>query len=470
MPVTGLRSRFFAIILTVLLIVTAGAVYLYAIFLQQERLALIDQQVRETAAALVDSQLGDFRKIDFDQADEIISEELGESRIGKFFIIRNSAGETIFESSSAQLLPIAEVPKDQKWFKITTKGKFIRGLNLKLPRFPDRTLQVGIMLEESIVNPSYFSKNSFVFVSVVLVLGLIASFLLTSFLLHPIALLSRFLSEITSASHRQTLLPNVPDYVAKNPDLNSSDEFERVTAGLNELINKVNKNYQFSRLWAYQMAHELKTPLSLANMEIEKLQKRLNLSPTDTEDLTSENLRISETINSFLGWAELENSSSLKHLFMNQLSSCVKSVVERMNKNNYNIVLELKENVTIPANPQHLEQLIQNLIQNAINYGGSNPVTIRILDNELQIEDCGPGISDEVVARLGEPFNRGSHLSSTIKGHGLGLAWVMSICRLYGWKITFLNQNPGALISVKFKSDFFEFPTIKHNFKPLDKL
>lgn len=462
MPVTGLRARFFAIILAVLMVVTTGSVYLYSIFLREERLKLIDQQVRETAAVLLNSELADLadlRKIDFAKADEIISEELGESRIGKFFIIRNSHGDTIYESGSAQLLPVTDIPKDQRWFQITKNSKFIRGLNLELPRVPDRTLQVGLLLDESLVNPSYFSQSSLTFLGVVFFLGLIVSLLLTSFLLRPIARLDRFLTDVTTATRRQTVLPPVPRDVMKDPRAQSRDEFERVIAGLNALIEKINKNYQFSRLWAYQMAHELKMPLARAGIEIERLQKRFKISDDDVGDLTSENRRISETINSFLSWAELENSAQQRHLFMNRLAPIVQGSVERVEKGaepSIQIRLNVHADPMIPANPQHLEQLVLNLLQNAVFHGAGGDVVVDVHEGKLVIEDRGPGMPEDVIARLGEPFNRGQAATAGVKGHGLGLAWVVSVARLYGWEVRFEAVNPGTRVTLSFENQRFE--------------
>lgn len=451
MQAIGLRNRFFITILFVLFIITMTSVYLYSLFLQRERMALIDQQVRETAAALVDSQLGDLRKIDFDKADDIISEELGESRIGKFFIIKNANGETIFESASARLLPIAEIPKDQQWFEIPIKDKILRGLNLKLPRFPDRTLQVGLVLDDKLIQPTYLSQTSILFLLAVFFLGLIVSFFSTSYLLRPIGSLDIFLSEITSTLKSNTLLPLVPSSVIKNPKLSSSDELERVVAGLNLLITKLNKNYQFSRLWGYQMAHELKTPLSRIGMEIEKIQKRNNLSSEEVLGMTHETARIAETINSFLGWAELENSSQQKHLFMNRLTDVINDALNTISGASNRVLLIDSQNTLVASNPTHLGQVVQNLIINAIKHSGANSnIILRAFDNELQVEDNGPGISKDVMDRIGEPFNRGVSMSEDSKGHGLGLAWVTSICRHYGWSISFTQRNPGTQISIKF--------------------
>lgn len=456
MLATGLRSRFFGIILIVLLVVTTGAVFLYSAFARRERMTLIDQQVRETAAALVDSELGELRKVDFDKAEEIIADELGESQIGKFFIMRNGKGETMFESRNAELLSLDDVSRDSQWFEKTVNDQFIRGLNLRLPRIPDRLLQVGVVIDESIVNPSYFSSTSLIFIAVVLVLGLVASLLLTSFLLRPIAMLERFLSEVTMTSRRQVLLPKVPTTISAAPDRESSDEFTRLIANLNALIEMVNRNYQFSRLWAYQMAHELKTPLSLASIEIEKLEKRRSLPPSEVSEIQNEIRSISDTVTSFLSWAELENSSQKKRMFFNRLSKVSTEVARRFRDQQDRIQFidesgPVSSDSVVLCNPQHLEQLIQNLVQNAINHATPHSVIrISVRDRELVVEDEGPGFPTDVLGRIGEPFNRGDSSKLDTKSHGLGLAWIKSVCRLYDWDVDFANTGDGARVTVRF--------------------
>ena len=442
MPAIGLRSRFFAIILFVVAAVMTASVLLYSAVLRRERMSLIDQQVRETATALVDSELGDLRKIDFDEAEDLISEELGGSRIGKFVVIRNAAGQVIFQTASARLLPISQFPQDPQWFEYRNNGKYIRGLNLKLPRIPDRFLQVGLLLDESIVDPDYFSAATLFFAACALLAAVVVSFLLTSFLLRPIANLERFLTEMNETSRRQSLLPLVPATIVAEPDPKSHDEFERMVANLNSLIVKVNKNYQFSRLWAYQMAHELKTPLSIANVEIERIQKRLGLSGSEFADLNFENQKIAQTISAFLAWAELENSTAPQTLFATRLGEVVKNVARRLDPQGLRLHLSIQGEALLACNPHHIEQLLQNLMRNALIHGAPEAaVQVQVNGLQLRIRNEGPSIPVEVRERLGEPFNRGVVRDPGVKGHGLGLAWVVSVCRLYDWKIDFQSQD-----------------------------
>ncbi|MBI2519214.1 MAG: HAMP domain-containing histidine kinase [Bdellovibrio sp.] len=450
-----MRRRFFLTILAVLLIVTAGSIYTHSIFLKQERLRLIDQQVRETASALVGSELADLRKINFEEADAIISEELGESRIGKFFIIRNAQDEIIFKSTSAQVLSITEIPRKPQWIQLNSNGKYLRILNLQLPRFQDRTLQVGLVLDENLTAPNYFSLSSVAFIAMVLAIGFFATLFLTSFLLKPIARLENFISKVSDQSRTNPLLPSVPSDILSDSNATSHDEFNKMVTGLNVLISKVNMNYQFSRIWGYQMAHELKTPLALLNMEIEKLQKRTQLGQSEMQGVLGEVGKMSETIGSFLSWAELENSSPQKHLFVNRLGSITLSICDRVQRNFPNrIVLNIMSDPVVISSPQHLEQLLSNLVLNALSYSPlSTHVMVNITSDSLSVCDSGRGIPRQVLERLGEPFNRGESGQGRTKGHGLGLAWVNSVCRLYSWDLKIASTGHGTNISITFPGD-----------------
>jgi signal transduction histidine kinase len=429
--------------------VTTCAIFAFIILLKKEKEYFINQQVREVAEALIDSQQGDLRKINFEDANAIVSEELGNSPINKFFIIQDEKGTPIFKSTEAKLLPIP-IPKDKLWFETIIAGKYIRALNLQIPRFPDRSLQVGIVTDEAYVQIQFLSKTSFLFSVTVLILGLLVSFFSTSYLLRPLANLDVFLQKISKSSENKVVLPNLPSALFNNQSASSKDEFERVLMGLNLLISKVNKNYEFSRLWSYQMAHELKTPLSTLQMEIEKLHYDKNVPLHDTQEMTRELMTVADTINSFLGWAEIENSPQQKNLFMNYLSDVIGEIIEAVPEYKKRIEVQSAESALIPACPAHLKHLLQNLISNAIKHSGSNSkINIKILNNELLIEDEGPGLDQAVLDRLGEPFNRGDS-SEKLGGHGLGLAWVMSICRHYGWKIYFENLTSGMRVSLKF--------------------
>jgi two-component system phosphate regulon sensor histidine kinase PhoR len=95
----------------------------------------------------------------------------------------------------------------------------------------------------------------------------------------------------------------------------------------------------------------------------------------------------------------------------------------------------------VEADPVHLSNILHNLLDNAVKYGGDNPqITIggRQKGNQLHlyVADEGPGISKEHQDRLFEKFYRvPTGDVHDVKGFGLGLFYVHQICRAHGWKI-----------------------------------
>ncbi len=429
---------------------------LHGELLRHEKIDLIDQQVRETASALLDSELGDLRKIAFERVDAIISEELGENRIGKFFIIRNNAGDILFESAAVRLLPLIEVPRTPRWISIHKNGLYIRILNLELPRINDRTLQVGVLIDEALISPRYFSKSNTLFTGAIVAVGLLSAWILTSLLMRPISQLSSFVQNAAGGAGGKNGLPPLPGYLKKYATKSraSRDELYNLLRSFETLIERVNKDYRLSRFWSYQMAHELKTPMALIEAQMAEGVTQNKVSEQVAESVLSEVFGISETITSFLTWAETENASIGSQLFVVRAGQVTADCIRRLNAYyDGRLGLELKSDFDIMANIQHLEHALNNLAVNALKYSPSDkPVTIEIGDHSIAFIDSGPGIPPDVLERLGEPFNRGGMTSNLIgkRSNGLGLALIHSISKLYGWKIGIESSAKGTIIRLTF--------------------
>ena len=95
----------------------------------------------------------------------------------------------------------------------------------------------------------------------------------------------------------------------------------------------------------------------------------------------------------------------------------------------------------VSADPVHLSNILHNLLDNAVKYGGDNPrITIggrrKGQQLHLYVADEGPGISKEHQDRLFEKFYRvPTGDVHDVKGFGLGLFYVHQICRAHGWRI-----------------------------------
>ncbi len=103
-----------------------------------------------------------------------------------------------------------------------------------------------------------------------------------------------------------------------------------------------------------------------------------------------------------------------------------------------------------PGRARALRRALANLIDNALAYAGD--VTVEIVDDattlELRVCDRGPGLPEEALERMLEPFQRGEgSRSRETGGSGLGLAIARDIARAHGGELTLANRAGGGLVA-----------------------
>ena len=106
------------------------------------------------------------------------------------------------------------------------------------------------------------------------------------------------------------------------------------------------------------------------------------------------------------------------------------------------------ERAVVSGDRSALERLIQNLIDNAVQYGGGAELIVeRDIDRaRLTVADRGPGIPEEELERMFEPFERRDpSRSRSTGGLGLGLAIARSIAQAHGGTIHAGNRDGGGL-------------------------
>ena len=107
----------------------------------------------------------------------------------------------------------------------------------------------------------------------------------------------------------------------------------------------------------------------------------------------------------------------------------------------------------------HLTNLVANLIDNAIKYSKENPeINILLVHNTktftLCVNDKGIGIKKEYLPKIFDKLYRiPTGNIHNVKGFGLGLNYVKSICQEYGWNIDVKSQfGEGTTFTITFNS------------------
>ncbi len=217
---------------------------------------------------------------------------------------------------------------------------------------------------------------------------------------------------------------------------------------------------QFQKRFIGNIAHEIRTPLAIikTNTEVALFDPKLPASVKETFDDTIVELdRISETINNLLSFDTLTRPRRMafESTDLGTLASAVLTRHEAFaDSRGVALRADIGEAHTVNGNSVALEQVVTNLVKNAINYtpkdqGGSVTVTVgsdsgnRVL---LTVKDTGIGIEQKDLFHIFEPFYRGD--TSRARGigtgtSGLGLAIVNEIVRLHKGSIN-IRSTPGS--------------------------
>jgi len=195
------------------------------------------------------------------------------------------------------------------------------------------------------------------------------------------------------------------------------------------------------------VSHELKTPLTSIRMYAELLTsgriKDTSKIQTYLSVIVSESGRLTRLINNVLDFSKLEQGKKTyqyKPFEMDRfLSNILKTHSIRIQNKGLDITTRIGEgNFTVKTDPDAMEQVVLNLIDNALKYAGGGKFIKFVLNNSegfihLSICDDGPGIPKAQQERIFEKFYRvDNSLTSTQPGSGLGLSIARQILRDLG--------------------------------------
>jgi signal transduction histidine kinase len=210
------------------------------------------------------------------------------------------------------------------------------------------------------------------------------------------------------------------------------------------------------------VTHELKTPIAVAQLNLETLQKR-QLGEDKRQMLITNTLqeanRLNTLCNNILFAAQLDAGAYTTAKQEVNLSDLLEGCVDNFKKRfSARIILEkINESIYIIGEPLLLQMLVNNLIDNANKYAGiDTPITVSLQQKENQVEfsvaDLGEGLAEVEKKKVFEKFYRvGEENTRKTKGTGLGLYLCKKIVQGHGGKIFVTNNQPqGSIFTVKF--------------------
>jgi len=241
--------------------------------------------------------------------------------------------------------------------------------------------------------------------------------------------------------------------VDREIDISRSDEFGTLATSLNQMASKLRADTEQIKQFAEKqrqffadITHEIRNPLHTISGALEMLELE-NLSPDKKQQYirtaqkqTGRISRLFKDLKTLQRYDSDEYFVEAQEFDLLPIAKHMKEVYKDR-ADQKNIALNIEErNCKVVGDPGKIEQVIDNLISNAIKYTNEGSVNLRFSSNEqfakIEVQDSGIGISDEHLSRLFDRFYRTDKARSRDKGGtGLGLAVVKSILNAHNTDI-----------------------------------
>ncbi|MCE8511250.1 HAMP domain-containing protein [Ruegeria pomeroyi] len=275
-----------------------------------------------------------------------------------------------------------------------------------------------------------------------LALSLLTGWLLTRLVFSRLKDISRTAGEIVSG-----------DLGRRIPLRGTGDEFDRMAATLNEMLDRIEELVGHLRTTSNSIAHDLRSPLSRLRQRVETLTD----PDREPDERGADGARALAEVDHLLRvFSQLTEISRAEAGLGREEFEPVDLAALARNLGEFYEPLAAETGVTLtveagaatlPGHPALLAQALSNLLDNALRYApAGSTVSLTVTETGsnivLAVRDQGPGVPEEDLSRLAEPFVT-LDPSRTGGNSGLGLALVAAIARMHGGSFEAENRAPG---------------------------
>ena len=335
--------------------------------------------------------------------------------------------------------------------------------------------------EKSIMSATKLSNNLYIFIStslipldstiniieqqlivvsiVVLLLSIVVAYFISKRLSLPIIKISNA-AKLISKGKLKTKFETTSDI----------KELVDLTNALNDMKDELSKTEELQKDLMANVSHDLKTPLTMIKAYAELI---LDININDKEKCISnlniiieEVNRLNDLVNDILALTKVENELDKLKNSEFDLIKLIEKIVKQHNiyviKDGYSIEFihdNIKE-LVIEADKKKIEQVIYNLLNNALNYTGEDKkVIIKVEENDkdytIMVIDSGKGIDKKEIDHIFDRYYRSKkNHKRYVYGTGLGLSIVKNILLLHNYEYGVTSKkNKGTTFYFKIKKD-----------------
>ena len=225
-----------------------------------------------------------------------------------------------------------------------------------------------------------------------------------------------------------------PPLVEKGPA-----EVRRAARAFNTMQGRLGRFVEERTRILAAVSHDLKTPITRLRLRLEQVGDDAVRAKMERDLAEMQNL-VQGSLDFMRGMALQEKTQPL------DIDALLESLRDDAEDMGHSVAVSGEARAPYPAKPLALKRCLSNLVENAIRYG--HRATIEVYDSEaeltLVVSDSGPGLPEEALSRVFEPFYRlEPSRNPDTGGTGLGLSIARNIARGHGGELTLKNGSDG---------------------------
>jgi two-component system, OmpR family, sensor histidine kinase MtrB len=248
----------------------------------------------------------------------------------------------------------------------------------------------------------------------------------------------------------------IREFAAGSKDIRAPErgpsELRTIAKQFNEMAVSINRQYESQLSFLAAVAHDLRNPLGALRMSASILSSGRTLPPDTVSNLASIINRQVHALDRMVG--DLLDTSRIEagHLELRITECDLRNVAQdafdlfNLASQEHQLNLALPESpVLVQCDPLRIQQVLNNLISNAIKYSpAATKIDVKLEEEEhcvrMEVADQGVGIAPEELAYIFEPFRRTKAAKFEVPGVGLGLSVAQRIVRAHGGQIHVESQ------------------------------
>ena len=224
------------------------------------------------------------------------------------------------------------------------------------------------------------------------------------------------------------------------------DEVERLAETLTYASHEINRVDEMQRDLIANASHDLRTPLTMLKAYAEMIRDLSGDNPVKRAEhlqvIIEETDRLTALVNDILDLSKYENGKMKLERSEFDMEDRLTEIVERYrglsDVSGYTFSLETDGEAIVCCDAGKIEQVICNLMNNAMNYSGEKTeIFVRLQHVQegirISVRDQGAGMDQETLSRIFDKYYRSENYKREVRGTGLGLSIVKAILRMHDY-------------------------------------